>query len=259
MPYRIYTHYKNHQFIKELERTNFFRNVFDNGIEAVATVGNFSLALRIGEKLNEYSSRLNKPKPFTALFHRQHSERTVENEEFLDYQYYYVEKTPTNSSGYVFPSYCVGYEGLYAVYRHLQQFRRDPEDELFNFEDFTYEVSQLVKKSRTKYRADHGISEDKYIFFIDAGENVDKINFSFKKFKDGFNTFLAKDQINGINRDHFEIFVSLPSNEKLATAIRGKLGYLPSGVKVTLIEEKDRQGALCASDFGLLHNGEATV
>jgi len=74
-------------------------------------------------------------------------------------------------------------------------------------------VSQLVKKSRTKYRADHGVSEDKYIFFIDAGENVDKINFSFKKFKDGFNTFLAKDQINGINRDHFEIFVSLPSNE----------------------------------------------
>lgn len=53
MPYRIYTHYKNHQFIKELERKNFFQNVFDNGIEAVATVGNFSLALRIGEKLNE--------------------------------------------------------------------------------------------------------------------------------------------------------------------------------------------------------------
>jgi hypothetical protein len=53
MPYRIYTHYKNHQFIKELERKNFFQNVFENGIEAVATVGNFSLALRIGEKLNE--------------------------------------------------------------------------------------------------------------------------------------------------------------------------------------------------------------
>ena len=47
--------------------------------------------------------------------------------------------------------------------------------------------------------------------------------------------------------------------KKLATAIRGKLGYLPNGIKVTLIEEKDRQGALCASDFGLLHNGEATV
>ena len=45
-------------------------------------------------------------------------------------------------------------------------------------------VSQLVKKSRTKYRADHGISEDKYIFFIDAGENVDKINFSFKTFNE---------------------------------------------------------------------------
>lgn len=58
MPYRIYTHYKNRQFIKELERKNFFQNVFDNGIEAVATVGNFSLALRIGEKLNEVPAPL---------------------------------------------------------------------------------------------------------------------------------------------------------------------------------------------------------
>ena len=58
MPYRIYTHYKNHQFIKELESKNFFQNVFENGIEAVATVGNFSLALRIGEKLNEVLASL---------------------------------------------------------------------------------------------------------------------------------------------------------------------------------------------------------
>lgn len=58
MPYRIYTHYKNHQFVKELESKNFFQNVFDNGIEAVATVGNFSLALRIGEKLNEVLASL---------------------------------------------------------------------------------------------------------------------------------------------------------------------------------------------------------
>ena len=41
--------------------------------------------------------------------------------------------------------------------------------------------------------------------------------------------------------------------------MRGKLGFLPQGIKVTLIEEKDKYGALCASDFGMLHNGEATV
>lgn len=73
-----------------------------------------------------------------------------------------------------------------------------------------------MKKSRTKYRADHGISEDKYIFFIDAGDNTDKIDFTFKKLKDGFNVFLAKDQISGVNRDHFEIFIALPSNEVIS-------------------------------------------
>jgi hypothetical protein len=64
-------------------------------------------------------------------------------------------------------------------------------------------ISELVKKSRAKFRADHGISEEKYIFFIDAGDNTDKIDFTFKKLKDGFNVFLAKDQISGINREHF--------------------------------------------------------
>lgn len=77
-------------------------------------------------------------------------------------------------------------------------------------------ISELVKKARTKYRTDHGISEDKYIFFIDAGNNTDKIDFSFKKFKDGFNDFVARDQISGINRDHFEIFVALPGNEVIS-------------------------------------------
>lgn len=78
-------------------------------------------------------------RPFTALFHRQASERTVENEEFIDFQYYNVEKARTNASGYVFPSFCVGYDGLYNVFRHLQQFKKEHESDLFNFENFTWE------------------------------------------------------------------------------------------------------------------------
>jgi lipid A disaccharide synthetase len=45
----------------------------------------------------------------------------------------------------------------------------------------------------------------------------------------------------------------------LAAAIKGKLGFLPQGIKVTLIDENDKYAALTASDFGMLHNGEATV
>ena len=48
MPYRAYTHFKNYQMIKHLEKSNFFNDVFDNKISAVATIGNFSLASRIG-------------------------------------------------------------------------------------------------------------------------------------------------------------------------------------------------------------------
>jgi hypothetical protein len=42
----------------------------------------------------------------------------------------------------------------------------------------------------------------------------------------------------------------------LANEIKGKLGYLPSNIKVTLIEEADKNAAIAASDFGIIHNGE---
>ena len=73
------------------------------------------------------------------LFHRQHSERIVENEEFIDYQYYNVEKRPTNFAGYVFPSLCVGYDSLYHALQHLQQFKKDNQSDSFLSEQFSYE------------------------------------------------------------------------------------------------------------------------
>jgi hypothetical protein len=70
-------------------------------------------------------------RPYTAFFHRQVTERTVENEEFLDFQYYNVEKTQYNAAGYVFPSLCVGYDGLYRAFQHLQTFKKDNQSDSF--------------------------------------------------------------------------------------------------------------------------------
>jgi hypothetical protein len=47
MPYRAYTHYKNYTLVKELQKQHFFEEVFSKKIDAIATVGNFSLSLRI--------------------------------------------------------------------------------------------------------------------------------------------------------------------------------------------------------------------
>ena len=79
----------------------------------------------------KYCKNQGKVRPFTALFHRQATERTIENEEFLDFQYYNVEKAWYNASGYTFPSFCVGYEGLYKAFQHLQQFKADPTSDSF--------------------------------------------------------------------------------------------------------------------------------
>jgi hypothetical protein len=55
----------------------------------------------------------------------------VKNEEFFDFQYYNVEKAGNNSTGFVFPSLCVGYEGLYKAFQHLQTFKKDQQSDSF--------------------------------------------------------------------------------------------------------------------------------
>jgi hypothetical protein len=74
-------------------------------------------------------------------------------------------------------------------------------------------VSELVKKARGKFRSAKGISDDKYLIFINPGNTVEKVDFSFKAFKRGLKEFLEKDQIKSINKDHFEILLSVPSDE----------------------------------------------
>ncbi len=41
--------------------------------------------------------------------------------------------------------------------------------------------------------------------------------------------------------------------------MRSKLGFLPANIKVNAVQEKDKYAAIAASDFGLVHNGEAPV
>lgn len=48
-------------------------------------------------------------------------------------------------------------------------------------------VSELIKKSRAQFRSSRGISEDKYIIYINAGADASKVKFSFKAFKNGLN------------------------------------------------------------------------
>lgn len=70
-------------------------------------------------------------------------------------------------------------------------------------------------KSRKEFRKSRGISEDKYLFYIDAGQDVNQVKFSFKSIKDGLQTFFSSSDVSKINPDHFEIFVFVPSNVNL--------------------------------------------
>ena len=65
--------------------------------------------------------------------------RSLDNEAFLDYLYYNIPKEPLNLTKYVFPSMCIGYEGLFRAFQFLQKYRSDPSDSSFLIKEFSIE------------------------------------------------------------------------------------------------------------------------
>lgn len=104
-------------------------------------------------------------------------------------------------------------------------------------------MSQLILKSRSQFRASKGISEDKYIFYIDAGTNAKQAKFSLKSFKNGFGEFLSSSAINTINPSHFHLLVYVPSNvntkstQTAADEVKAKAESIAAGIPVTFIKE----------------------
>lgn len=105
-------------------------------------------------------------------------------------------------------------------------------------------MSELIRKSRSKFRAERGISEDKYIIYIDAGNNAHQVKFSFNSFKNGLSNFLSNPSISSINPSHFEIFVNIPSNviessyRMLQNRSRVNLGSFPTTLRSHSLMQK---------------------
>lgn len=65
------------EFVHHIEKKNFFSDLIQKNAAAVITVGNFSLAKRIGKKLNKFYGEANKVRPYTALVDYSTWARTV--------------------------------------------------------------------------------------------------------------------------------------------------------------------------------------
>lgn len=116
-------------------------------------------------------------------------------------------------------------------------------------------VNELVRKARQTFRQSRGINQENYVIAIAPGENSKEIKFSFKNSIPGLNEFLSTPTIKSVNKDFFEFFVILPEDEQASYEIKSEASRLPANIRVHFIEFADRYGALCASDFGILHTG----
>ena len=87
------------------------------------------------------------------------------------------------------------------------------------------------------------------------GNTSEEIYFSFHALKDSLPKFANHSAISTISTDFFKFLILLPEDEGLASQIKQKAAGLPKNFEISFIESKDKYAALCASDFGLLHNG----
>lgn len=76
--------------------------------------------------------------PPSLLYDRMSFLRKVENEAFLDFQFYNIPRQLNTYSMYRFPSQLIGYEGVFNAYRYLSKFSTgELTADKFDSEDFS--------------------------------------------------------------------------------------------------------------------------
>lgn len=163
------THFKNNALVRNLMKNKLFDDLATKRVDCFITVGNYSLSKRIYTALNQYCKQSHKLRPPTFLFDNHIADRSVRNEDYLDYIFPRLAKQPDNMQKYIFPSMCIGYEGLFRAFQHLQQFKKNPSDSSFLSENFSSDVNELVRKSRQSFRTARGINQENYIIAIAPG------------------------------------------------------------------------------------------
>lgn len=78
-------------------------------------------------------------KPLRLSFDLMNAYRTVDSEEYLDFMYNNLPRIPESQTKYIFPSMCVGYEGLFKAFQFLQKYKADSSNDSFLSKNFSYE------------------------------------------------------------------------------------------------------------------------
>lgn len=90
--------------------------------------------------LIQYYKSKNAIKPLRIGFDEMIAYRNVGNEDYLDFIYYNLPRTPENLTKYIFPSMCIGYEGLFRAFQFLQK-QKSTEKDSFLIKEFTVEYN----------------------------------------------------------------------------------------------------------------------
>lgn len=189
---------------------------------------------------------------------------------FCDKAFFTYAFKQINRRWYVFPSHYVGQYGAYDALRHIYQ-----KSGLFN--DLVKENSVLasrdhsydhIEKARVKvgemFRDKHGLSSDATLVFLSPGDTVEENEYTMEPFRRGYNEFILKNSYPtslshyAPPKNMFKLVISVHKGTQSEETVRNflKENQFETDVIVVTNEDNEHFDAICASDFGVVYNGQ---
>eukprot|EP00831_Metopus_contortus_P022305 TRINITY_DN2017_c0_g1_i5.p2 TRINITY_DN2017_c0_g1~~TRINITY_DN2017_c0_g1_i5.p2 ORF type:complete len:354 (+),score=29.89 TRINITY_DN2017_c0_g1_i5:498-1559(+) len=190
------------------------------------------------------------------------------HERYVDHIYYTIPFEP-NTWSYEFPSEYVGQYGVYEALRYLYEVSGQshlvrPDSLYVNRPRFCYQTEQLILKRREKFRDIYKIPQDAILLFHSPGNEIEEAAFCLDEIRRGVEEFKLKYfapsslEPRALPNSYLYTVLSIQKGSSSEEYIKQQLKEKGWPCQLIVLESKNQEhiDAMCASDYGLIHDGE---
>lgn len=193
-------------------------------------------------------------------------------EKYIDFMHFTVPLRTGVSGGYKFPSEYVGQYGVYEAVKHIYSKSKhlkhlvsaDGSELHVSKRYFSSDIEKAVIQIRQEWREAHGVQENAHVIFYAPGNEKKEAVFTAENVRKGIKEFLLKYSAptslspKALPMSDFVTVISLHSGSEGEKYMKEFLKTKEWTGKVIFVtnEGDDHIDAMCASDVGIIHDGQ---
>ena len=192
-------------------------------------------------------------------------------EQYVDFMHYTVPLTTGVGGGYKFPSEYMGQYGVFEAVRHIYNstglkhlVSKDGSELHVSKKYFSTDSEKAIQDIRSSWRAANGMNDEQTVIFYAAGNEINEAKFTAEATRKGIREFLLKysapTSLSAKARplDNFVTVISThvgSAGEQYIKEFVRETDWMGRVVFVNN-EEDEHLNAMCAADFGIIHDGQ---